>query len=68
MGIAFRKWESRDFEDWCKPTPHNEYLEHELFPGSNTGFTYEKYNDIPVEATRFNCPSHINRFHDIEMG
>lgn len=31
----------------------------ELFSGSNTGINFEKYDDIPVEATGSNCPSHI---------
>ncbi|XP_051986362.1 DEAD-box helicase 3 X-linked b isoform X2 [Xyrauchen texanus] len=59
--------ESRD-EDWSKPLPPNERLEHELFSGSNTGINFEKYDDIPVEATGNNCPPHIESFHDLEMG
>lgn len=31
----------------------------ELFSGSNTGINFEKYDDIPVEATGTNSPSHI---------
>lgn len=31
----------------------------ELFSGSNTGINFEKYDDIPVEATGTNCPPHI---------
>lgn len=31
----------------------------ELFSGSNTGINFEKYDDIPVEATGQNCPHHI---------
>ncbi|KAG7263903.1 hypothetical protein CRUP_021222 [Coryphaenoides rupestris] len=60
--------ESRDDEDWSKPTPPNERLENELFSGSNTGINFEKYDDIPVEATGQNCPHHIESFQDIEMG
>ncbi|XP_077472974.1 DEAD-box helicase 3 X-linked a isoform X3 [Stigmatopora argus] len=59
--------ESRD-EDWSKPTAPNERLEHELFSASNTGINFEKYDDIPVEATGSNCPPHIESFHDVEMG
>ncbi|XP_054642609.1 DEAD-box helicase 3 X-linked a isoform X1 [Dunckerocampus dactyliophorus] len=59
--------ESRD-EDWSKPTAPNERLEHELFSGSNTGINFEKYDDIPVEATGSNCPPHIESFHDVDMG
>ncbi|XP_051912879.1 ATP-dependent RNA helicase DDX3X-like isoform X1 [Hippocampus zosterae] len=54
--------------DWSKPTPLNERLEHELFSGSNTGINFEKYDDIPVEATGQNCPHHIESFQDIDMG
>ncbi|KAG9348965.1 hypothetical protein JZ751_029282 [Albula glossodonta] len=60
--------DSRDEEDWSKPTSPNERLEHELFSGSNTGINFEKYDDIPVEATGSNCPPHIESFHDVDMG
>ncbi|XP_029283571.1 ATP-dependent RNA helicase DDX3X-like isoform X2 [Cottoperca gobio] len=59
--------ETRD-DDWSKPTPANERLEHELFSASNTGINFEKYDDIPVEATGSNCPPHIDVFHDVDMG
>ncbi|XP_057193296.1 DEAD-box helicase 3 X-linked b [Triplophysa rosa] len=60
--------DSRDEEDWSKPLARNERLEHELFAGGNTGINFEKYDDIPVEATGQNCPPHIDSFHDVEMG
>ncbi|XP_014886181.1 DEAD-box helicase 3 X-linked a isoform X1 [Poecilia latipinna] len=60
--------ESRGEDDWSKPTAPNERLEHELFSGSNTGINFEKYDDIPVEATGSNCPPHIESFHDVDMG
>ncbi|XP_067108095.1 ATP-dependent RNA helicase DDX3X-like isoform X10 [Osmerus mordax] len=64
------RWQedSRDEEDWSKPTVANERLEQELFSSSNTGINFEKYDDIPVEATGANCPPHIDSFHDVEMG
>nr|XP_043873991.1 putative ATP-dependent RNA helicase an3 isoform X1 [Solea senegalensis] len=55
-------------DDWSKPTAPNERLERELFAGSNTGINFEKYDDIPVEATGNKCPPHIESFHDVEMG
>uniref|UniRef100_A0A7N8X6T5 RNA helicase n=1 Tax=Mastacembelus armatus TaxID=205130 RepID=A0A7N8X6T5_9TELE len=55
-------------DDWSKPTAPNERLEHELFSGSNTGINFEKYDDIPVEATGSLCPPHIESFHDVDMG
>uniref|UniRef100_A0A673NC51 RNA helicase n=1 Tax=Sinocyclocheilus rhinocerous TaxID=307959 RepID=A0A673NC51_9TELE len=60
--------DSRDDEDWSKPLPPNERVEHELFSGGNTGINFEKYDDIPVEATGQNCPPHIESFHDVDMG
>ncbi|GAA6108258.1 DEAD-box helicase 3 X-linked a isoform X1 [Tachysurus ichikawai] len=69
-GMGNSRWleESRDEEDWSKPTPPNERLEHELFSGGNTGINFEKYDDIPVEATGSNCPGPIENFHDVDMG
>uniref|UniRef100_A0A668V2X3 RNA helicase n=1 Tax=Oreochromis aureus TaxID=47969 RepID=A0A668V2X3_OREAU len=68
-GGGSSRWaeESRD-DDWSKPTAPNERLEHELFSGSNTGINFEKYDDIPVEATGSSCPPHIESFHDVDMG
>ncbi|XP_035006515.1 putative ATP-dependent RNA helicase Pl10 isoform X6 [Hippoglossus stenolepis] len=40
----------------------------ELFAASNTGINFEKYDDIPVEATGQNCPHHIESFQDVDMG
>uniref|UniRef100_A0A8C1VQT1 RNA helicase n=1 Tax=Cyprinus carpio TaxID=7962 RepID=A0A8C1VQT1_CYPCA len=60
--------DSKNDEDWSKPLPPNERVEHELFSGSNTGINFEKYDDIPVEATGQNCPPHIESFHDVDMG
>ncbi|XP_046705497.1 DEAD-box helicase 3 X-linked b isoform X2 [Silurus meridionalis] len=60
--------EARDEEDWSKPLSPNERLENELFSGSNTGINFEKYDDIPVEATGHDCPQHIEIFHDLDMG
>ena len=35
------------------------YALSELFAASNTGINFEKYDDIPVEATGNNSPPHI---------
>jgi len=45
--------------DWTLPTSRDERLEQELFGSSNTGINFNKYEDIPVEATGENCPPHI---------
>ncbi|KAM5181136.1 ATP-dependent RNA helicase DDX3X isoform 2-T2 [Mantella aurantiaca] len=57
-----------DEDDWSKPLAPNDRIEQELFSGSNTGINFEKYDDIPVEATGSNCPPHIESFHDVNMG
>ncbi|KAL1765277.1 ATP-dependent RNA helicase DDX3Y [Sigmodon hispidus] len=63
------RWSDRtDEDDWSKPLPPSERLEQELFSGGNTGINFEKYDDIPVEATGNNCPPHIENFSDVEMG
>ncbi|NXC58379.1 DDX3X helicase, partial [Aleadryas rufinucha] len=63
------RWcDKSDEDDWSKPLPPSERLEQELFSGSNTGINFEKYDDIPVEATGSNCPPHIESFSDVDMG
>lgn len=32
----------------------------ELFSGQHTGINFDKYEDIPVEATGHDCPPHVN--------
>ncbi|XP_033616469.1 ATP-dependent RNA helicase DDX3X isoform X2 [Fukomys damarensis] len=66
---GYSRWCDRaDEDDWSKPLPPSERLEQELFSGGNTGINFEKYDDIPVEATGNNCPPHIENFSDLEMG
>ncbi|XP_068125953.1 ATP-dependent RNA helicase DDX3X isoform X2 [Hyperolius riggenbachi] len=63
------RWsDERSEDDWSKPLAPNDRIEQELFSGSNTGINFEKYDDIPVEATGSNCPPHIESFHDVNMG
>lgn len=38
----------------------------ELFSGSNTGINFEKYDDIPVEATGHNCPGPIDNVSKLQ--
>lgn len=66
---GYSRWgDKSDEDDWSKPLPPSERLEQELFSGGNTGINFEKYDDIPVEATGNNCPPHIENFSDVEMG
>ncbi|GCB76629.1 hypothetical protein scyTo_0016587, partial [Scyliorhinus torazame] len=60
--------DKRDDDDWSKQLPANERMEQELFSASNTGINFEKYDDIPVEATGANSPPHIETFQDVNMG
>lgn len=50
----------RNEVDWTIPTTRDERLELELFGTGNTGINFSKYEDIPVEATGDNIPSHIS--------
>ncbi|CAB4017293.1 ATP-dependent RNA helicase DDX3X isoform X2, partial [Paramuricea clavata] len=51
-------------EEWGKLLPRNERTERELFAACNTGINFDKYEDIPVEATGDKCPAHIENFAD----
>ena len=42
-------------------------LFRELFGNANTGINFEKYDDIPVEATGEGCPKHIQAFQDCKF-
>nr|AJW77404.1 pl10 [Alitta virens] len=54
--------------DWSKLLPPNERLEKELFGNSNTGINFDKYEDIPVEATGEDCPPNVESFADLNLG
>ena len=43
-------------------------LRRELFSSSSTGINFDKYDDIPVEATGQNAPTHIKDFTDLGLG
>lgn len=65
------RWENNDFhapEDWSKPLPRNERLENELFTSVKSGINFDKYEDIPVEATGNNAPKHIESFEEANLG
>ncbi|XP_067944201.1 ATP-dependent RNA helicase DDX3X-like isoform X2 [Watersipora subatra] len=61
---ASSRWDqpAPEKQDWTKPSPRNERLEHELFGTSNTGINFKNYEDIPVEATGNDVPSCITSF------
>ncbi|GFG30573.1 hypothetical protein Cfor_10491 [Coptotermes formosanus] len=68
-GAGGGRWkESHSQEtDWTIPTARDERLEYELFGSGNTGINFNKYEDIPVEATGDNVPDHIVSFDDVQM-
>ncbi|XP_065295999.1 putative ATP-dependent RNA helicase Pl10 isoform X2 [Dermacentor albipictus] len=54
-------------EDWTRPLPRDERIERELFSQGHTGINFEKYEDIPVEATGDDSPKHISSFDDCSL-
>lgn len=53
--------------DYTVLGPRNERIELELFGVGNTGINFNKYEDIPVEATGNQVPPHISSFDDIKL-
>jgi len=62
-------YQNRGFDngDWTQLEPPSEELERELFGANHTGINFEKYDDIPVEASGENCPSNIGSFDEINF-
>ena len=54
-------------EDWKKPLPRDERVERTLFGNGHTGINFDKYEDIPVEATGHDYPPHIETFADLKL-
>ena len=42
-------------------------VNRELFGGTNTGINFDKYEDIPVEASGEDPPKHIEKFCDCAL-
>uniref|UniRef100_A0A1B6FKZ8 RNA helicase n=1 Tax=Cuerna arida TaxID=1464854 RepID=A0A1B6FKZ8_9HEMI len=61
------RWQSPRENDWTIPLAKDERLEIELFGTGNTGINFNKYEDIPVDATGEDVPNHIDSFSDIQM-
>ncbi|GFU58091.1 putative ATP-dependent RNA helicase an3 [Nephila pilipes] len=57
----------REEEDWSRPLPRDERTERQLFSQGHTGINFEKYEDIPVEASGEECPPHINSFLELPL-
>ncbi|KAK2713871.1 hypothetical protein QYM36_009679 [Artemia franciscana] len=61
------RWKESSTEDWTKPLPRDEEMELELFGSANTGINFDKYEDIPVEATGEDIPPNINSYDEVKM-
>jgi ATP-dependent RNA helicase DDX3X len=61
--------QSNSFEtgDWTLLEPVNEELQRTLFGGGHSGINFDKYEDIPVEASGTEVPDHIDSFDDISF-
>lgn len=46
--------------EWIMPLARDPRVEEELFGTGNTGINFNKYEDIPVEATGNDVPANIN--------
>ncbi|PIC38576.1 hypothetical protein B9Z55_010548 [Caenorhabditis nigoni] len=53
------KWENRG--------PRDERIEQELFAGQLSGINFDKYEEIPVEATGDDVPQPIGLFSDLSL-
>ncbi|CAG0899665.1 unnamed protein product [Cyprideis torosa] len=60
------RWRNVDTNetDWTVPLPPDESIERELFSEANTGINFEKYNDIPVDATGEDVPQPITSIYE----
>ena len=54
------RWKGGNEENWTTPLQRDERLEVEMFGTGNSGINFDKYEDIPVEATGNDVPSHID--------
>ncbi|MFH4981255.1 hypothetical protein AB6A40_007964 [Gnathostoma spinigerum] len=52
---------------WSQQGPRDEHLERELFSGINSGINFDKYEEIPVEATGSDVPPPINDFSELPL-
>lgn len=53
--------------NWQTQSPRNQRIEEELFSSGSTGINFDKYEEIPVEATGQNVPQCIQKFSDLNM-
>jgi len=54
-------------QDYITPLARDERVEGELFATGNTGINFDKYEDIPVEATGDDVPKNITSFDEVTL-
>eukprot|EP00128_Syssomonas_multiformis_P013838 Colp12_sorted_trinity150504_noHs@31599 len=53
--------------DWNTNAPRDARVEEELFGAPTTGINFDKYDDIPVEASGNNAPQPITSFAEVDF-
>ncbi len=66
-GYGNARWKESSEVDWTTPTAKDDRLELEMFGTGNSGINFDKYEDIPVEATGNDVPSHINTVRELPL-
>jgi len=61
------RWKESGESDWTTPLQRDERLEVEMFGTGNSGINFDKYEDIPVEATGNDVPEHIASFEEVKL-
>lgn len=63
------RWQHQQLSitSWEQQGPQDPRLEAELFSAQNTGINFDKYEEIPVEATGVNCPPPVQCFTDTNL-
>jgi hypothetical protein len=66
------RWQQRPREteftqNWQEQTQPDPTLEAELFSGMNSGINFDKYEEIPVEATGKDCPAPITHVRIVQF-
>lgn len=59
-GFGNPRWKESSESDWTTLTAKDDRVELEMFGTGNSGINFDKYEDIPVEATGNDVPTHIN--------
>ncbi|CAG9532886.1 unnamed protein product [Cercopithifilaria johnstoni] len=52
---------------WTQQGPRNELIERDLFSGTNCGINFDKYEEIPVEATGNDVPRPCAAFDELQL-